>query len=117
VRASILSVLLAEKVLQHAVVTWALVTDQFGLRQVVAVDYRWLALAGAIAGVLFGGALAGLLRGRPWSLPLAIGLAAFDIAGEFVAQGRLGISVTVSFVVAIAILVLAWGELRRTRPD
>jgi uncharacterized membrane protein len=62
--------------------------------------------------MLFAVALAGHLAGRTWSLPLAGGLALFDIVGEFVAQGTFAITVTVSFVVAIAVLILAWREGR-----
>jgi hypothetical protein len=110
----LLRALLAEKVVQHAVVTWAFAADALGLRETVVVDHRWLMVSGGIAAVLFAAALAGQLAGRAWSLPVAGGLACFDIAGEFVAQGTLAITVTVSFVVAIAVLVLAWREVRRS---
>jgi hypothetical protein len=36
-----------------------------------------------------------------------IALALFDIIGEFVAQGKLDIMITVSFIVAIILLILA----------
>lgn len=113
----LLRVLLAEKVVQHVVVTWAFASDALGLRDTVVVDYRWLMVSGGLVALLFAAALAGHLAGRAWSLPLAAGLALFDIAGEFVAQGTLAITVTVSFVVAIAVLLLAWREgLRRPVP-
>ena len=108
--------MLFEKVVQHAFVTWAFAADQFGIRESVAVDYRWLTVLGAIAGVLFGIALAGHLTGRRWAAWLALALAAFDIVGEFVAQGTITIQVNVSFIVAIIVLLIAWTELRRNRP-
>ena len=104
--------LLLEKVTQHVFVTWAFIAGRFGLRDEVAVDYRWLAATGGLAAVLFAVALAGHVIGRSWSVWLAAGLAVVDIVGEFVAQGRLAITVNVSFVVASAVLLLALFELR-----
>lgn len=92
--------------------TWSFAFARFGLRDEVAVDYRFLAVAGGVVGALFALALAGHLTGAPWSSRLAVALAAFDIIGEFVAQGTLSILVTVSFVVVIAVLLLAWSDLR-----
>jgi len=87
-------------------VTWALLTDQFGIRESVAVNERWLIVAGAVIGTLFALALIGLLAGRGWSRRLLAVLALADIAGEFIAQGRLGITLNVSFLVALAILLM-----------
>jgi uncharacterized membrane protein len=53
------------------------------------------------------------MRGRPqrwssrWATNLVVALALFDIVGEFVAQGRIDIVVTVSFVVATILLIVA----------
>lgn len=113
-RGWVMRVLLAEKTVQHAVVTWTFVTDRFGIRDEVVVDWRWLAVIGGAAGLLFAVALVGYMGGRRWSLRLAILLASIDIVGEFVAQGTVSIVVTVSFLVAIAVLVVAVRELRRT---
>jgi hypothetical protein len=44
---------------------------------------------------------------RPWAINLIAALALFDIVGEFVAQGTIGIVITVSFLVAILVLILA----------
>lgn len=116
-RTWLLRALLAEKVVQHAFITWAFASDRFGIREDVAVDYRWLMVLGAGVGILFGVALAGHLAGRGWALWLALGLAVFDIVGEFVAQGGLSIVLNVSFIVAIIVLLIAWTELRRNPPE
>jgi hypothetical protein len=113
-RVWILRALLLEKVAQHAFVTWVFTTGRFGLRNEVAVDYRWLAVAGGLLAILFATALAGHLAGRRWSAWFAAALVAVDIVGEFVAQGTVSITVTVSFVVAIVVLVLVVRELRPT---
>jgi hypothetical protein len=57
--------------------------------------------------VLFSLSLWGIVTHRRWALNLVIVLAIFDIIGEFVAQGTLSIVVTVSFLVAILLLMLA----------
>jgi len=108
----VLRVLIAEKVIQHAVVTVALAADLRGIRSTVVVNPDVLMVSGALVGVLFAVSLWGRLTGRKWGLDLVIGLAAFDLVGEFVAQGRVFIIVTVSFVVAAILLVLAF-RLRR----
>lgn len=113
-RRLVLRVLLAEKVVQHAVVTWALAFDVADIREGLAVDYRALVVLGGIAGVLWAVAFVAHLRGDSRALWLAVGLALFDIVGEFVAQGTRWILITVSFVVAIVILALAARELRTT---
>ena len=102
----LLAALAAEKIVQHAAVTGAFVTDRFGLRSSVAVDYRWLAFTGAGIGLLYALALAGLLGRRRWSRPLLAVLALADIAGEFIAQGTLFITLNVSFLVALVILLV-----------
>lgn len=112
----VLMVLAAEKVVQHAVVSWALASDQFGLRSEVTVDYRWLAAIGALDTVLFAAALIGLADSQRWSLVLLAILATSDILGEFVAQGTLAVSITVSLVVAVVVLALSLREVRRVPP-
>ena len=58
-------------------------------------------VAGAAVAILFALSLWGMLSGKRWALSLLIGLAVFDILGEFVAQGTLAIKIHVSFLVAI----------------
>jgi uncharacterized membrane protein len=107
--------LLLEKVVQHAFVTGAFAMDAASLRADAPFDYRWFLVSGGLAGVLFAAAFVGQVRGERRSLWLAAGLAVFDIVGEFVYQGGLSIVITVSLIAAVAVLVLAVGELRRTR--
>ena len=64
-------------------------------------------IAGFIVSLFFMLSLWGLLTYKHWAIDLLIGLALFDILGEFVAQGRLDIKIPLSFVVAILILILA----------
>ncbi len=49
----------------------------------------------------------GMFTNKWWAINLLIGLALFDIIGEFIAQGRIDIAIPVSFIVAVAILTLA----------
>jgi hypothetical protein len=64
-------------------------------------------IAGAGVAILFMLSLWGLLTNKWWAINLLIGLALFDIFGEFIAQGRIDIAIPVSFVVAVVILILA----------
>ena len=80
--------------------------DFGGVRATVAVDYRYLMVAGGIVAILFFIALWGLLTEKTWSISLVAGLAVFDIVGEFIAQGTIFITLMVSFVVAVVLLVL-----------
>jgi hypothetical protein len=109
----ILTLLALEKIVQHVAVTIAFAVDARGIRDSVAVDYRWLMWLGALAAILFAIALAGLLRGASWSLPLLGGLAIGDIVGELIAQGTVAITLNVSFIVAVAILWLVVQVRRR----
>jgi hypothetical protein len=77
------------------------------IRSTVAVSPNVLIVLGAIVAVLFSLSLWGIATHRRWALNLVIVLAIFDIIGEFVAQGTLSIVVTVSFLVAILLLMLA----------
>jgi hypothetical protein len=100
-----------EKVVQHAFVTWAFAANQFELREQVAVSYEVLMIVGGAAAVGFAGATAGLWQRRMWSIRVLVGLATLDFVGEFVAQGTVFIDITLSFVVAVTILLLAVPQL------
>jgi hypothetical protein len=102
----VLLLLLCEKVIQHAAVTIAFAFDLLYLRTSVAADYRWFLFAGAALTILFALCVWGLWRRTPWvGVAIAI-LAVVDIVGEFLAQGTLLITVNVSFLAAIALLLL-----------
>ena len=62
---------------------------------------------GVITAILFMLGLWALLANKKWSINLVVALAIWDMLGEFMAQGRIDIVVTVSFLVAILLLVLA----------
>jgi hypothetical protein len=104
-----------EKVVQHCFVTAAFLLDLGGIRSTVAIDPWILTVAGALIAVLFAVALWALVGGRPWAPRLLIGLALVDIVGEFIAQGRLGITINVSFIVALLLLVLSLTYERQMR--
>lgn len=114
-RSTVIRVLLAEKVVQHAVVTWAFATDQAEFREEAALDWRWFVVSGGVVGILFAFALIGHIRAAAWSVWLFLGLATFDVLGEFTYQGGPRIVITISFLVALVLLFLGIGELRRTK--
>jgi hypothetical protein len=64
-------------------------------------------IIGAIVAVLFILSLWGMITQQKWVINLVITLAFFDIIGEFVAQGKIIIMITVSFLVATILLILA----------
>lgn len=97
-----------EKIIQHAVVTWSFYTDFGDIRSIVSTDYRIFMISGGIIGVLFVIASWGLWNEKEWSVPLVGCLALFDIIGEFIAQNELFITITVSFIVAIILLILCY---------
>lgn len=101
-----------EKTVQHLFITWVFATDRFDLREQVVVPWEPLLVSGGVVALLFALAAWGVWRWRPWAPGLLVGLALFDIIGEFVAQGTLFIHIVVSFVVAVVLLPLAW----RARP-
>ncbi len=105
-RAALL-LLVAEKIVQHVVVTVALLFDLAQIRARVALPYQGFVAAGSALAALY--ALAGwwLLRGNPWARRLIIALALADILGEFIAQGSVMIQLNVSALVATALLILA----------
>ncbi len=102
----LLLALLAEKVTQHIFVTLAFYFDWGGIRSTVAVSPAFLMYAGAVLAILFALALWAAAASRAWAANLVIALALCDIIGEFVAQGTVFITVTVSFIVATALLLL-----------
>ncbi len=108
--------LVAEKVVQHVAVTVAFAGNMGNIRASVAIDYRLLMVVGAMSAALF--ALDGwaLLRRKSWANTLLIALALVDIVGEFAAQGTVAIVITVSFVVAVVLLILALVALRASGP-
>ena len=96
-----------EKLIQHTFVTFALYYNWGGISSTVAVSPMLLAITGAVVAVLFGVGLWGLTRKKNWSVDLLVGLAVFDIVGEFIAQGRLAIAIPVSFLMAALLLILS----------
>ena len=104
---SILVVLLLEKVLQHLIVSLAFAFNWMDIASTVALNPTILLFVGTIVMVLFGVALWGMIVQKEWAPRLVVGLALFDIFGEFVAQGTLGITITVSFAVAVLLLIVA----------
>jgi hypothetical protein len=102
----ILIILVVEKIVQHVSVTTALYFNWFAIRETVAVNPDVLMVLGAIVAVLFGLSLWGAATHQKWAYNLIIGLALFDIVGEFFAQGRTCIVVNVSFLVATSLLIL-----------
>jgi hypothetical protein len=99
--------LLCEKVIQHGAVTIAFALDLAHLRARVAADYQFFLFAGVALTILFALCVWELLQSKPWARGAITILALVDIAGEFVAQGTVLITVTISFLVAIVLLVLS----------
>ena len=104
----ILIVLICEKIIQHSVVTSALYFNWSNIRSTVAVNSTVLMILGTIAAILFVLSLWGLIKQQKWTSGLLIALALFDILGEFVAQGKIGIMINVSFLVATVLLFTAF---------
>jgi hypothetical protein len=102
----LLILLISEKIIQHIVVTMALIFDLADIRGSLALDYRFFLVAGAfeILVFVFGGW--GVLQKKSWAWWLLLVLALTDIVGEFVAQGTLIITLNVSFIVAVLLLVV-----------
>lgn len=103
----LLLALVAEKIIQHIVVTVAFAYDWRAIGSTVVVNPQSLMIAGAIIALLFALSFWGLLRRARWALTLAIALALFDIGGEFVVQGKVNITMTVSFLIAVILLGVA----------
>lgn len=110
----VILLLVIEKIIQHIVVTAAFARDWGGIRATAAVPPDVLLVLGAIVAVLFMLALWGFIRRRLWAVNLALALALFDMLGEFLAQGTLGIQLNVSFLVASTLLILCLAYRRQT---
>lgn len=103
----ILIALIIEKIIQHIAVTIAFYFNWRDIGSTVAVNPSILMILGAIVAVLFILSLWGMITQQKWVINLVIALALFDIIGEFVAQGKISIVITVSFLVATILLILA----------
>ena len=104
----VLMVLSLEKFIQHMVVTYAFIVNLGEIRESVTLDYPFFMVSGFLVGILFLASLILLIRRNPRGLKLLLYLALFDFFGEFIAQGRLFITVTVSFLVASIIILVIW---------
>ena len=104
---SLLIILIVEKIIQHVTVTLALYFNWADIVSTVVISPTVLMILGAIIAVLFMIALFGIIKQQVWATNLVIALALFDIIGEFVAQGKLAIVITLSFIVAVFLLILA----------
>ena len=109
----VLIVLSVEKFIQHMFVSYAFAVDLAGIRGTVAVDYQPLLVSGFIVGWLFLINIPFLWRPVRGAFYLLFGLAMFDIVGEFVAQGTLFIDMMLSFMVALAILLVLFVNRKR----
>jgi magnesium-transporting ATPase (P-type) len=102
-----LIILIFEKIIQHIVVTIAFYFNWKDIGSTVAVNPKSLMLIGAGLAILFMFSLWGMLARKKWAINLVILLGLSDVIGEFVAQGKIAIVITVSFVVATALLILS----------
>jgi hypothetical protein len=103
-----LIILVGEKIIQHALVTIAFYFNWMDIRSTVAVPADILMILGAVVTVLYTLCFWAIMTQKRWSNVLLIGLALFDIVGEFIAQGRLDITINVSILVAFSLLILAF---------
>jgi hypothetical protein len=99
--------LIFEKIVQHVVVTIAFYLNIKDIGSTVAINPDILMVTGAMLAILFTISFWGMITGKKWAINLVMGLALFDMVGEFVAQGKIMIVMTVSFLVATILLVLA----------
>lgn len=109
----LLMALAAEKIIQHIFVTLAFYFNWGNIDATVAVNPDILMVLGVGILALFILSLWGLWQRRKWAIDLLIALALFDIIGEFIAQGTIGIQMNVSFMVATVLLILALMYRRR----
>ena len=110
-----LLVLIAEKIIQHIFVTLAFYFNWGDIANTVAVSPTLLMVGGAFVVISFILSLWGTVRKKTWAINLVVALALFDMVGEFVAQGKIDIVVTVSFIVAALLLILAQIYRRQIR--
>jgi len=103
----LLTLLIAEKIIQHIFVTLAFYFNWADIASTVVVSPTILMILGALVALLFVLSLWGMIKKQNWAVNLVIFLALFDIVGEFVAQGTIGIVITVSFSIAVLLLILA----------
>jgi hypothetical protein len=103
----LLIALVFEKIIQHIVVTLAFYFNWADIGSTVAVNPGILMILGPVIAVLFILSLWGIMTQQNWASNLVIALALFDMIGEFIAQGRIDIVITVSFLVATILLILA----------
>jgi hypothetical protein len=104
----VLMILSLEKSIQHMFVTYAFIVNLGEIRESVTLNYQFFMVSGFFVGILFLASLFLLIRRDPRGLKLLLYLALFDFFGEFIAQGRLFITVTVSFMVASLIILVIW---------
>lgn len=103
----LLIVLVFEKIIQHIFVTVAFYLNWRNIGSTVAVSPKILMILGVPVAVLFMLSLWGIITQKKWATTLIIALALFDMIGEFVAQGKIGIRLNVSFLVATILLILS----------
>ena len=101
-----LVLLTIEKICQHIIVTLAFYYNWRDITSAVVVSPTFLMISGAMIAILFIISLCGLLNKQFWAINLLTVLAVFDLIGEFVAQGRIAITMTISFLVAAFLLIL-----------
>lgn len=106
-----------EKIIQHIFVTMAFYFNWGNIDATVAVSPDMLMILGAVIAALFILSLWGMIRRKKWAINLIIALALIDIIGEFIAQGKIGIEMNVSFLVATALLILALIYRRKGAPS
>jgi len=102
----LLQILAFEKFVQHMFITYGFIENLGGIRQAVSLDYRIFLISGFLVGLLFLLSFVLLIRLNRLSLTLLFFLALFDFLGEFVAQGTVFITITVSFLIATLLLLI-----------
>jgi hypothetical protein len=110
-----LILLIVEKIIQHIVVTLAFYFNWRDIASTVVVPPVILMILGVPLVFLFSLSLWGMIKRKRWAIDLVIGLALFDIIGEFVAQGTIVILITVSFLVATLLLIVALSYRRQSK--
>ena len=110
-----LVLLSVEKVIQHISVTLAFYFNWNDIASAVFVHPGLLMVLGGIVAILFAISLWGLVRKQASAVNLLLALAVFDLVGEFAAQGRIAIDMTVSFLAAMLLLILCLVYRRQMR--